>query len=110
MKDRFKNFEDFITNFRETEWAHDIHFRPTTWYTHVNGTQAVDHIAKYNDWYNETNTIFTTLGLDISMMKSKRYRKTIRSKDYKSYYTNDRMIEQVEQHFAKDIELFGDLF
>ena len=110
MKDQFTDFEDFITNFRETKWAQDIHFRPTVWYTHVNSKQVVDHIAKYNDWYNETSNIFKKIDLDISQMESKRYRATNRNKDYKSYYTNDKMIEQVQKHFAADIETFGDTF
>ena len=76
----------------------------------MNSKQVVDHIAKYNDWYNETSNIFKKIDLDISQMESKRYRATNRNKDYKSYYTNDKMIEQVQQHFAADIETFGDTF
>lgn len=110
MKDQFKNFEDFILNFRDTEWAEDIHFRPTTWYTHHNGEQIVDHIAMYSNWQEETQKIFDKLGLDIEDLEKKKWRQTERDKDYKKYYTSDKMIETVAKHFRADIGLFGDKF
>lgn len=110
MKDAFKDFEDFIINFRNTEWAEDIHFRPTTWYTHHEGKQIVDHIAMYSKWQEETQKIFNRLDLKIEDLESKRWRQTKRDKDYKRYYTSDKMIEEVAQHFSMDIHLFGDTY
>ncbi len=111
MTEDFKSFEDFILNFRDTKWAEDIHFQPTYWYTHCDrGTKIVDHIARYDDWEKETETIFAKIGLNLKDMQEKRWRKTKRTKDYKEYYTNDKMIDEVAQHFKLDIETFGDKF
>ena len=43
-------------------------------------------------------------------MENKRWRQTNRDKDYKKYYTNDKMIEEVAQHFRSDLAMFGDKF
>lgn len=111
MKDEFKNFEDFILNFRDTDWAEDIHFRPTCWYTHSDeGVKIVDFIANYNNWQQDTEVIFDNIGLRLEDMEEKRWRQTVRDKDYKKYYTNDKMIDEVAQHFRSDIAMFGDKF
>ena len=111
MKDQFKNFEDFILNFRDTDWAEDIHFRPTCWYTHSDeGVKIVDFIANYNNWQQDTEVIFDNIGLRLEDMEGKRWRQTVRDKDYKKYYTNDKMIDEVAQHFRSDIAMFGDKF
>ena len=111
MKDQFKNFEDFILNFRDTEWAEDIHFHPTCWYTHSDeGVKIVDFIANYNNWQQDTKVIFDNIGLRLEDMEGKRWRQTVRDKDYKKYYTTDKMVDEVAQHFRSDIAMFGDKF
>jgi len=110
LKDQYKTFEDFILNFRSSEWTNEIHFRPTCYYTHLDGKQMVNHIARYENWQSETKNILETIDLDINDMEGKRYRKTKRDSDYRKYYTNDKMIEAVENHFKIDIDKFGDKF
>jgi hypothetical protein len=70
----------------------------------------VNHIARYENWQSETKNILETIDLDINDMEGKRYRKTKRDSDYRKYYTNDKMIEAVENHFKIDIDTFGDKF
>ena len=60
---------------------------------------------------DNTKVIFDTIGLDSKLLNnSKRYRKTNRDKDYRSYYKNDKAIEAVAKHFDSDIKTFGDFF
>ena len=111
LKDSFKTFEEFILNFRSSKWSEEIHFRPTNWYTHDDtGDKIVDFIARYDNWQEDTKIIFDKLGLKMEDMESKRWRQTNRDKDYKKYYTNDKMIEEVAQHFRSDLAMFGDKF
>ncbi len=110
LKDQYKTFEDFILNLQSSKWANEIHFRPTCYYTHLNGEQIVNHIARYENWQTETKSILETIELDINHMEEKQYRKTKRDSDYRKYYTNDKMIEAVQNYFKIDIETFGDKF
>ena len=64
----------------------------------------------YSNWQEETQKIFDKLGLDIEDLEKKKWRQTERDKDYKKYYTSDKMIETVAKHFRADIGLFGDKF
>ena len=108
---QFKSWEDFSKNFVNTEWANEIHFQPTTYYTHVDGVQAVDHIARYENFSEETQNIFKTVGINYrSEDFNHRFRKTNRDKDYRKYYKDDKTIENVSKHFSKDLETFGDKF
>ena len=108
---QFKSWEDFSKNFVDTEWANEIHFQPTTYYTHVDGVQAVDHIARYENFSEETEYIFKTVGINYrSENFNHRFRKTNRDKDYRKYYKDDKTIENVSKHFSKDLETFGDKF
>ena len=70
----------------------------------------VDFIARYDNWHDDTKVIFDKVGLKIEDMEGKRWRQTKRDKDYKKYYTNDKMIDEVAQHFRSDIAMFGDQF
>jgi len=110
LKDQYKTFEDFILNLQSSKWANEIHFRPTCYYTHLNGEQIVNHIARYENWQTETKSILEIIELDINHMEEKQYRKTKRDSDYRKYYTNDKMIEAVQNYFKIDIETFGDKF
>ena len=102
---------DFSKNFVDTEWANEIHFQPTTYYTHVDGVQAVDHIARYENFSEETQYIFKTVGINYrSEDFNHQFRKTNRDKDYRKYYKDDKTIENVSKHFSKDLETFGDKF
>ena len=108
---QFKSWEDFVKNFADTEWANEIHFQPTTYYTHVNGIQAVDHVARYENFTNETQNIFTHIGIDYRKENfNHRFRKTNRQKDYRKYYKDDATIETVSKHFKSDLDTFGDQF
>ena len=108
---QFKSWEDFAKNFADTEWANEIHFQPTTYYTHVNGIQAVDHVARYENFTNETQNIFTHIGIDYRKENfNHRFRKTNRQKDYRKYYKDDATIETVSKHFKSDLDTFGDQF
>ena len=108
---QFKSWEDFAKNFVDTEWADEIHFQPTTHYTHVNGVQAVDHIARYENFSAETQHILNNLGIKYENKDfNHRFRQTNREKDYRKYYKDDATIETVSKHFRSDLETFGDKF
>ena len=109
--DQFKTWEDFVLNFSETDWANEIHFRPTTWYTHKDGKQLVTYVAKYDNFKAEIEHIFESINMDVTKLpRGRRWRKTRRRTDYQSYYKNDKAIEAVANHFKQDIEIFGDIF
>ena len=111
LVDQFKSWEDFVLNFSETSWANEIHFRPTTYYTHNDDKQQVNFVARYNHFDRDTKVIFDSIGLDPKLLNNnKRYRKTNRDKDYRTYYKNDKAIEAVAKHFDSDIKTFGDSF
>ena len=111
LKDEFNTFEDFVLNFRSSKWRKEIHFQQTSWYTHDDdGNMMVDFIARYDNWHNDTKFIFEKIDLKMEDMEGKRWRQTNREKDYKKYYTNDKMIDEVAQHFKSDIAIFGDKF
>ena len=108
---QFKSWEDFAKNFVDTEWADEIHFQPTTHYTHVYGVQAVDHIARYENFSAETQHILNNLGIKYENKDfNHRFRQTNREKDYRKYYKDDATIETVSKHFSSDLETFGDKF
>ena len=111
LVDTFKSWEDFVLNFAETSWANEIHFRPTTYYTHNDDKQQVNFVARYDHFDTDTKVIFDSIGLDPKLLNNnKRYRKTNRDKDYRTYYQNDKAIEAVAKHFDSDIKTFGDSF
>tara|TARA_B100000902_G_scaffold71201_1_gene76735 strand:+ start:823 stop:1434 length:612 start_codon:yes stop_codon:yes gene_type:complete len=111
LVDKFKTWEDFVLNFPETSWANEIHFRPTTYYTHNDDKQQVNFIARYDHFDRDTKVIFDSIGLAPKLLNNnKRYRKTNRDKDYRTYYKNDKAIEAVAKHFDSDIKTFGDSF
>lgn len=111
LKEQFKTWEDFAKNFVDTDWANEIHFRPTTYYTHVDGVQAVDHVARYEDFSSETRQILTHLGIKYRDGDlGHRFRQSNRDKDYRKYYKDDATIESVSKHFKSDIKTFGDKF
>ena len=111
LVDKFKTWEDFVLNFSETSWANEIHFRPTTYYTHNDDKQQVNFIARYDHFDRDTKVIFDSIGLAPKLLNNnKRYRKTNRDKDYRTYYKNDKAIEAVAKHFDSDIKTFGDSF
>ena len=108
---QFKSWEDFAKNFVDTEWANEIHFQPTTYYTHVEGVQAVDHVARYEDFNSETKHILDRVGINYRTGDfGHRFRQTSRDKDYRQYYKDDATIETVAKHFKSDLETFGDEF
>ena len=101
----------FAKNFVDTEWADEIHFQPTTHYTHVYGVQAEDHIARYENFSAETQHILNNLGIKYENKDfNHRFRQTNREKDYRKYYKDDATIETVSKHFRSDLETFGDKF
>ena len=111
LKTQFKSWEDFAKNFVNTEWANEIHFQPTTFYTHVDGVQAVDYIARYENFSEETQHIFKHLGIEyLADELYHRYRQTNRKKNYRKYYKDDATIEVVSNYFRNDLETFGDKF
>ena len=111
LVDQFKSWEDFVLNFSDTSWANEIHFRPTTYYTHNDDKQQVNFIARYDHFDRDTKVIFDSIGLAPKLLNNnKRYRKTNRDKDYRTYYKNDKAIEAVAKHFDSDIKTFGDSF
>ena len=111
LQDTFKTFENFVLNFRHTRWRHDKHFQPTTYYTHHFGDQQiVSYVAMYHNWHADTTHIFQKLNMKIEELPGKKWRQTERDPDYRKYYTNDKMIEEVHRWFHRDITQFGDKF
>jgi len=111
LVDQYKSWEDFVLNFSDTSWANEIHFRPTTYYTHNDDKQQVNFVARYDHFDRDTKIIFDSIGIDLELLNNnKRYRETNRNKDYRTYYKNDKAIEAVAKHFDSDIKTFGDSF
>ena len=73
--------------------------------------QAVDHIARYENFSAETQHILNNLGIKYENKDfNHRFRQTNREKDYRKYYKDDATIETVSKHFSSDLETFGDKF
>jgi hypothetical protein len=107
----YNNFETFVLQFNDSEWRHHKNFKPTVEYTHVDGKQEVDMIGLYNNFENDLSQCFSHINLSYDkFVKTKKLRKAPREKNYKKYYTNEKMIQAVADAFADDISTFGDKF
>jgi len=103
----FKDFEDFILRLHDTEWANEIHFRPSSWYLYNDENQSVNFIGKYENFNDDLNHIIQTLDIEVSTENLPQIRKINRDKNYQKYYNNPEMIESVASFFKDDIENFG---
>lgn len=102
----FKNFEDFILNFRNSKWVNDIHFQPSTWYlcNHL----KVDFIGKYENINSDFRQVLSKIGFEpFDIISLNKARKSNRDNDYTKYYTNQQMIDAVGDYFHKDLVNFG---
>lgn len=112
IHEEFKTFENFIMNFKNTEWGEDVHFQTATWYLWNEQRQEfVDFIGRYENLEKDFNYCLKKIGhksVDLSNMK--KWRKTNRTKKYQPYYTNKQMIEQIAKLFEDDLKNFGYVF
>jgi len=107
----YKNFEKFILDLPTSQWKDEIHFQPTTYYTHNNGKKIVDFIGRYENMRTDLQKVFKKIECSIQAFNSgRKWRKSHRFPDYKRYYTNDKMINIVGDLFHEDIITFGDKF
>lgn len=107
----YKNFETFVINFEDSQWRNHKNFKPTVEYTHENGKQIVDKIGIYENFSNDIKYCLNKIGLSYEkFLHTKKLRRAPREKNYKKYYTNEKMIQAVADSFAEDIKLFGDKF
>jgi chondroitin 4-sulfotransferase 11 len=107
----YKNFETFVLEFANSKWRHHKNFKPTVEYTHIDGKQAVDKIGLYDNFESDIKFCFDKINLSSEKFsKTKKLRRAPREKNYKKYYTNEKMIQAVADTFVEDIKLFGDKF
>ncbi len=107
----YKNFETFALEFQNSQWRNHKNFKPTVEYTHIDGKQAVDKIGLYSEFNNELQHCFGKIDLSYEKFSNtKKLRRAPREKNYRKYYTNDRMIQAVADAFIEDIKIFGDQF
>ena len=107
----YKSFEEFILDLPNSQWKDEIHFQPTTYYTHSNGKKIVDFIGRYENLQTDLQKVFKKINHNIDNFNTgQKHRRTTRDKDYKKYYISDKMINIVGDLFHKDILTFGDKF
>jgi hypothetical protein len=71
----------------------------------LHGQVLTDYLGRYERLHEDFDHICRTLGIATPPLPHKR-QATDRSKDYRSYYSND-LAERVARHFARDVELLG---
>jgi len=102
----YKDFQQFIMEFPNSEWAQEIHFQPASWYL-GHGTEQVDFTGRYESIDEDFGHILRKLGRpEFALTSKQKLRKSARNADYHQYYTNE-MIEIVGNHFHDDIVNFG---
>lgn len=106
----FTTWENFAKNFTTTTWANDIHFKPTTYYTHDTNKQIVTRIFKYDNWKEETEQLFKDIKLPMSTLSNKRWRQTNREKNYREYYKDEKTIQTLSDFYQSDLNFFEDSF
>lgn len=107
LPNEFKDFEDFILRFSDTQWANEIHFHPSSWYLYDLEHNPVNFIGRYENFASDFRKVVDQLELNVSTESMPQIRKTNRDKNYQKYYTNQKMIDSVESFFKDDIENFG---
>lgn len=98
----FSSFEDFILNFPNTHWSEELHFLPS--YAYLEGA---DFVGKYENLNEDFKKVLSNINhVEIDILNLPKERKTDR-KGYRSYYTNQKMIDAVADFFHDDIEQYG---
>ena len=108
---QYKNFEEFVLDFANSQWRYHQNFKPTVAYTHYQGKQIVDFIGRYDTFDRDVAYCFDQIDMPyIEFQAYERMRQAPRQKDYTQYYTSERMIQAVADVFWQDIKLFGDTY
>lgn len=71
----------------------------------LNGRILTDYLGRYERLHEDFDHICRTIGIATPPLPHKR-QATDRSKDYRSYYSDD-LAERVARHFARDVDLLG---
>ena len=71
----------------------------------LDGELVIDHLARFENFWEETSGFLTTVGLDVNVHVP-HLNKSERSKRYTAYY-DDETIRVVEERYEEDIRLFG---
>lgn len=116
---KYKNFEEFVLDFPNSNFCNHINFMPTTYYTHINGKQIVDEIGMYSNYKSDSIKFLKVCKINTTTIKNNltykfkllnHYNKSQRESDYKIYYNNPKMISIVGDLFHQDIITFQDKF
>jgi len=96
-------FEDFVLNWLNSENIQKgIHLIPQSDFLKIDGQMRMDFIGRFENLQADFDIVKHRIGLPDADLPHKN--KSAR-KDYKSYYTNDSVIEKVAEVYAEDIEL-----
>jgi hypothetical protein len=103
--DLFPNFEDWVDNYITKRNTTLSNLRPQyTWIYDNKGNLQVDFLGRFENLYNDFETIKETIGMpDIEL---EHHNITERPRDYRLGY-NSRTKEAVASYYKKDIELFN---
>ncbi|MFP5304974.1 MAG: sulfotransferase family 2 domain-containing protein [Gammaproteobacteria bacterium] len=74
----------------------------------LNGNVLTNYLGRYERLHEDFDHICRTIGVPTPELPHKR-QATDRSKDYRSYYSDD-LAELVGRHFARDVEVLGYCF
>jgi chondroitin 4-sulfotransferase 11 len=88
------------------EVGHDIEQHE---FTHLDGKQIVDHVARFEDIDAEWAHIQDKLGLPQSQLLNDGATASVGRGEYEGYYT-DLTKDVIAEIYAKDVELFGYAF
>lgn len=101
------SFDDFIYKCRDT--INDIDGKKSILYNQLdyvsdkNGDLIVDFVGRFENLGEDSQTVFSSLGL---VGVSLPHKNSSKHKNYRTYYT-DETREEVSKMYAKDIEFFG---
>jgi hypothetical protein len=71
----------------------------------MDGEIIMDHLARFENFWEEVNAFLTGVGMDVQK-QIPHLRKSVRTKPYTAYY-NDETIRAVATRYKEDIQLFG---
>tara|TARA_Y200000002_G_C22561997_1_gene612884 strand:+ start:347 stop:964 length:618 start_codon:yes stop_codon:yes gene_type:complete len=109
FKNDFKNFDEFVLNFHDTEWAEEIHMRPATWYLENDKNEVdINFVGRYENFMEDFLSIINQLKIN----KKNEYffptlGKTIKDKKFEGYYSSQKLINKVKDFYHSDFVKFN---
>jgi len=115
VMNEFQKFNAFYAGMPFGEFVHavaeipdeiaDGHFASQHRRLVMNDEIVIDHLARFENFREETNKFFQAVGLDVCLPLP-HLNKSEKRKPYTEYYT-DETVRVVEERFEEDIRLFG---